>query len=105
MKHSQAIKEGLLFYGKDDFMCHVLSKMSRQINSPITDKQATDLKKLIHARMEFKYTLNCYLRHTSELYSAFHEADIPRGWMQPEPFAMRVAFWNAFIVELEAKGL
>lgn len=105
MKHSQAIKEGLLFYGKDDFMCHVLSKMSRQVGSKITDEQVSELKKLISERMGGKYTLNCHLRTVSETYSAFHEADISRGWEQPEPFAMRVAFWNDFIVELEEKGL
>lgn len=105
MKHSEAIKQGLLFYGHDDFMCNVLRKMSTQTGSPITYEQVTELKRLINKRIGGKYTLNCHMRTVSETYSAFHERDISRGWEEPEPFAMRVAFWNDFIVELESKGL
>lgn len=105
MKHSKVIKEGLLFYGRDDFMCHVLSKMSRQINSPVSDKQVSEIKGLIFKRLDDMYTLNCYLRKTNESYSAMHEADTLHGWEQPEMHAMRIEFWKGFIAELEAKGL
>ena len=102
MKTSEVLKAALLFYRNPSFMCNVVGDMEGQVGSPVTPAIVVQVERAIHRRLDGLVTLDGYLKDTDLAYRAI------RGevgdWRDGRLHEIRVAFWYAFIVELEAKG-
>lgn len=102
MKTSEVLKAALLFYRNPSFMCNVVGDMEGQAGSPVTPAIVVQVERAIHRRLDGWFTLDSYLKETDLAYRVIRVES--GGWTDDRLHKIRIAFWYAFITELEAKG-
>jgi len=101
MKQSEIVKKALLEYNRYSFLCNIVQHFETKSGMKLPDLNK-DLNKSLEDVLKGKYTLSGLLRDTNKKYAGYEKR---YGWTSNACYKMRLEFWQAFIVELEAKGL